>query len=353
LKTLHLTRMSLPKIAVLATGLTAAILVGTMSPQAAQAHPNYASTCVPCHDAGGSVAANPSSATLAPGAAYTVALTFTGGTSPVGYWISGNGASVFGSDAGPAPMTAPAAAGSYTYTVWMRSGVAATTTYSITVAAASTSTTTTAPAASSTTTTAPAASSTTTTAPAASSTTTTTAPAASSTTTTAPAASTTTTAPAAAAGPGTPTDVTAVRGDRQATVSWKAPTTGDSPIAGYAVIPSGRPDLMVLTDGPETSATVTGLTNGTSYTFTVVAADEAGLYSADSVPSNAVTPLGASTAVTPVVAGASAVIPVGAPNTGAGGASGSTNGPLAGLGGLALLLAGAGATQIIRRRQQV
>ncbi|HEY8654793.1 MAG TPA: PKD domain-containing protein [Dermatophilaceae bacterium] len=33
-------------------------------------------------------------------------------------------------------MTAPAAAGSYTYTVWMRSGVVASTTYSITVAAA-------------------------------------------------------------------------------------------------------------------------------------------------------------------------------------------------------------------------
>jgi hypothetical protein len=48
----------------------------------------------------------------------------------------------------------------------------------------------------------------------------------------------------------------------------------------------------------------------------------------------------------------SAVIPVGAPNTGAGGASGSSNG-LVGLGGLSLLLAGAGATQVVRRRRQV
>jgi hypothetical protein len=48
-----------------------------------------------------------------------------------------------------------------------------------------------------------------------------------------------------------------------------------------------------------------------------------------------------------------AVIPVGAPNTGAGGASSSTDGPLVGLGSLALLLAGAGAIQIVRRRRQV
>src|SRR5450756_586251 len=89
-----------------------------------------------CHALGGSVIASPSSYTLTPGAAYTVALAFTGGTSPVGYWISGNGANVTASNAGPASMTAPAAAGSYSYTVWMRSGVVASTTYTITVAAA-------------------------------------------------------------------------------------------------------------------------------------------------------------------------------------------------------------------------
>jgi hypothetical protein len=51
------------------------------------------------------------------------------------------------------------------------------------------------------------------------------------------------------------------------------------------------------------------------------------------------------------VADASAVIPVGAPNTGAGGAAGSNDG-LMGLGGLTLLLAGAGATTVIRRHRQ-
>jgi hypothetical protein len=54
--------------------------------------------------------------------------------------------------------------------------------------------------------------------------------------------------------------------------------------------------------------------------------------------------------VTPVVA---AVIPAGAPATGAGGSAEPNVNPLAGLGGLALLLAGASATQITRRRRQV
>jgi len=135
-------KMTVPKIAVLATGLTAAVMVATINPApVAQASPDYASACTECHTAGGSVAATPSSATLAPGAAYTVALAFTGGSSPVGYWISGNGASVTASNAGPVSMTAPAAAGSYTYTVWMRSGVVASTTYSITVAPPVTTTT--------------------------------------------------------------------------------------------------------------------------------------------------------------------------------------------------------------------
>ena len=57
----------------------------------------------------------------------------------------------------------------------------------------------------------------------------------------------------------------------------------------------------------------------------------------------------APTSTTPVGTG---VIPVGAPNTGAGGAAGSNDG-LSGLGGLALLLAGAAATLVARRRQHI
>ena len=138
LRIYNLKRRTMPKIAVLATGLAAAVLLVTINPIAAQAFPNKGTGCTGCHTAGGSVTATPSKVSVAPSAAYTVALAFTGGSTPVGYAITGNGANVNASNAGPASMTAPAAAGSYTYTVWMRSGVVATTTYTITVGAVAT-----------------------------------------------------------------------------------------------------------------------------------------------------------------------------------------------------------------------
>jgi hypothetical protein len=142
-RAIGLKKLSLPKVAVLGTGLAAAVMVATVSPApVAQAHVGYTETCDGCHDVGGSVSATPSSATPAPGAAYTVALAFTGGTSPSGFWISGNGVNVTGSSSTSATMTAPAAAGTYTYTVWVRAGVVNHTTYAITVAAAPVTTTT-------------------------------------------------------------------------------------------------------------------------------------------------------------------------------------------------------------------
>jgi IPT/TIG domain len=131
-------------MAVLATGLTAAVVAASMGQSPAQALPSYASACTGCHAAGGSVMATPSSATLAPGAAYTVAIAITattGGNS--GFWISGNGVSVTGGPAAgstqSAAMTAPAAAGTYTYTVWANQGsppgAANSVLYSITVGA--------------------------------------------------------------------------------------------------------------------------------------------------------------------------------------------------------------------------
>jgi hypothetical protein len=88
LKTLKLKKLSLPKIAVLATGLTVAVLVGTTSVTSAQAEPGYGGACTSCHAAGGSVSATPSSATLAPGAAYTVAIAVTtSNTGNTGYAI--------------------------------------------------------------------------------------------------------------------------------------------------------------------------------------------------------------------------------------------------------------------------
>jgi hypothetical protein len=142
MKIYNVKRMSLPKVAVLATGLAAAVMVVTINPLPAQAYPTKTTACTGCHDAGGSLVATPSSAALAPGAAYTVALAFTGGSGggTVGYWISGDGGNVNGTT-NSAAMKAPAVAGSYTYTVWMRDGVASTTTYSITVGAATPPTT--------------------------------------------------------------------------------------------------------------------------------------------------------------------------------------------------------------------
>jgi titin len=103
--------------------------------------------------------------------------------------------------------------------------------------------------------------------------------------------------------PDSPSDVTAVAGNASVTVSWSAPASdGGSPITSYGVVssPDGRTARAV---GSATSATVSGLTNGTSYTFTVVATNAAG-DSAPSAASNAVTPSRVPDAPTNVVAAA-------------------------------------------------
>ena len=87
--------------------------------------------------------------------------------------------------------------------------------------------------------------------------------------------------------PGIPTGVTAVAGNGQATVSFTAPAdNGGSPITGYIVTSS--PGNITAT-GTGTTITVTGLTNGITYTFTVKAVNAVG-NSAESAASNAVTP---------------------------------------------------------------
>jgi hypothetical protein len=84
-----------------------------------------------------------------------------------------------------------------------------------------------------------------------------------------------------------PRDVTAVAGDRSAAVSWLQPVSpGSFPVSTYQVVaaPGGRGCLTATQ-----SCDVTGLVNGTSYTFTVRALNGAG-WSLFSPVSEAVTP---------------------------------------------------------------
>ncbi len=88
--------------------------------------------------------------------------------------------------------------------------------------------------------------------------------------------------------PGTPTNVTAVAGNGQAVITFTAPIdNGGSPITGYEVTAS--PGNMVVIGGAS-PIMLTGLTNGTSYTFTVKAINGAGT-SAASAQSNAIIPI--------------------------------------------------------------
>ena len=89
--------------------------------------------------------------------------------------------------------------------------------------------------------------------------------------------------------PEAPLNVNAAAGDGTATVNWSPPpSNGDRPILYYTIAASpGGAVLMV--DGTVQMVTFTGLTNGTSYTFTVSATNEVGM-GPRSQPSNPATP---------------------------------------------------------------
>jgi titin len=85
-----------------------------------------------------------------------------------------------------------------------------------------------------------------------------------------------------------------VAGYQKVTVSWTAPANPGTGISRYTVTANPGGAGCVTADADTTSCVVTGLTEGTAYTFTVVA-NGIGTSgdSAPSAPSAAVTPVGA------------------------------------------------------------
>jgi len=93
--------------------------------------------------------------------------------------------------------------------------------------------------------------------------------------------------------PWTPTSVTATAGQNQVALSWTAPTFNGGGITGYVVTPQvgGNLRTPVTFNSSATTETISNLSSGTSYAFTVNAFNSLGI----GIPSNlssAVSPIG-------------------------------------------------------------
>ena len=86
--------------------------------------------------------------------------------------------------------------------------------------------------------------------------------------------------------PGAPTGLTATPGNGEVGLSWTAPASaGGAPPASYHVYQGTSPGFTLgtpVTSTSDTRATVTGLTNGTTYYFVVAAVDGSGTVSGTS-----------------------------------------------------------------------
>jgi hypothetical protein len=86
--------------------------------------------------------------------------------------------------------------------------------------------------------------------------------------------------------PDAPTSVVAAAGNTNALISFSTPSNGGSPITEYTVTSSPGDHTATGSSSP---ITVTGLTNGTDYTFTVTATNDVGTSNPSSA-SNSITP---------------------------------------------------------------
>ena len=79
------------------------------------------------------------------------------------------------------------------------------------------------------------------------------------------------------ASPGQPTSVVATAGALSANLTWTAPASGGAPVS-YVITPyiGATAQTPTTVSAPATGTTITGLTAGTAYTFTVTAANAAG-----------------------------------------------------------------------------
>lgn len=94
--------------------------------------------------------------------------------------------------------------------------------------------------------------------------------------------------PPAPSAPDAPRNASATPGNASADIAWQPPgSSGGSQITGYSV--TSDPDAKTCSTSGDTSCTVSGLTNGTAYTFTVTATNSVGTSPA-SQPSAPVTP---------------------------------------------------------------
>ena len=76
--------------------------------------------------------------------------------------------------------------------------------------------------------------------------------------------------------PATPSAPVATAGDAQASVTWTKPDDGGFTITGYTVTSSPGAQTCTTSDADALTCDVTGLTNGTAYTFTVTATNACG-----------------------------------------------------------------------------